>query len=156
MFKLLKKDKAKDIKAPVNGLHIKMEEVKDEVFASKMMGDGIAIIPSDLKVYAPVTGTITMVADTRHAVGIKMVDGLEILIHFGIDTVNLKGEGIKAAVVEGQKVKEGDLLLEGDEKFLKEKHIDTTIMVIVLDDRPVKEVYRIGENVKKGESIMKV
>lgn len=156
MFKLFKKDKSKDIKAPVRGLHIKMEEVKDEVFASKMMGDGIAIIPCDLKVCAPVTGTVTMVASTRHAVGLRTVDGLEILIHFGLDTVNLKGEGIRAAVVEGQKVEEGDLLLEGDETFLKEKHVDTTTMVIVLGDRPVKEFYRIGETVKMGETVMKI
>lgn len=102
MLGLFKKNKNKiEIKSPIIGTGLPLSEVPDEVFASKMMGDGIAFKPSEGNLYAPIEGEIIQVFPTMHAVGIKSSSGLEILLHIGIDTVNLSGEGFESYVKAG-------------------------------------------------------
>lgn len=107
------------IKSPMTGIAVELKEVPDEAFAGKMMGDGAAIIPSEDGVFAPSDGTVSFVFPTKHAVGFQTKDGMEMLIHIGIDTVTLSGDGFEAFVKDGDPVKEGDLLLKADLKKIK-------------------------------------
>lgn len=115
---------------PVKGRVIPVSEVKDEVFASKGMGDGVGIIPAEGKVYAPFDGTIEALFPTGHAVGIS-ANGVEALIHIGINTVELDGQGFEAKVQQGDRVKKGDLLVTFDKAFIEEKGYDCTVIFIV-------------------------
>ncbi|HLR22331.1 MAG TPA: PTS glucose transporter subunit IIA, partial [Pseudogracilibacillus sp.] len=113
MFKnLFKKTKDEEvIYAPMSGEKAALEDVPDPVFSEKMMGEGIAIIPSEGKVVAPVQGEVVHVPDTLHAVGIKSEAGTELLVHIGLETVGLKGEGFTAKVKQGDKINVGDELI---------------------------------------------
>ena len=102
------------ITAPVTGQTVALGTVNDPVFSSEMMGKGIGILPQSNEVYAPADGTLTVVYGTKHAYGITTKQGTELLIHIGIDTVNLKGEGFKAFVKVGDEVKVGDLIQYGN------------------------------------------
>ncbi len=126
-------DKSSEVilNSPVNGNLMELSEVKDEAFSSGSLGDGIAVIPDDGKLFAPVGGTVSAVYPTGHAYGITADSGAEILIHFGIDTVKLNGEGFKINVKQGQSVKKGDLMGEADLTTLVQKHYDPTVMVVV-------------------------
>ena len=117
---------------PVKGEVIPVSEVKDEVFASKGMGDGVGIIPSEGKVYAPFDAVVEAVFPTGHAVGLSE-DGVEVLIHIGINTVELDGKGFKVHVQQGTQVKKGDLLVTFDKKFIEEQGYDTTVIFILTD-----------------------
>lgn len=128
MFNLFKKSES--CVAPASGKLIAISEVKDEVFSKKMMGDGFAIIPTEKTICAPYSGTVSFCFPTKHAIGIKTLDGKEILIHIGIDTVKLKGEGFQAFATESQKIKQGDTLIAMDLDFIKEKGYDPTVIVI--------------------------
>lgn len=119
------------IVAPVSGNVIPLEQVPDPVFAEKIIGDGIAIQPSDGKIYSPVDGEVTSVADTLHAYGFRTEDGVELLIHFGLETVALKGECFKAYVKAGDKVKAGQLIAEADMDYLKKRQINPITPVLV-------------------------
>ena len=90
--------------APLNGKVIPLDQVQDDVFSQKVLGDGVAIQPENGKLYSPVDGEISSIAETLHAYGFSTEDGLEILVHVGLDTVTLKGEGFKPCVQEGDKV----------------------------------------------------
>lgn len=105
--------------SPINGEIHAITDVPDPVFSGKMMGDGFAILPIDGMVVSPVDGVIVNVFPTKHAIGLETFNGLEILIHFGIDTVNLKGEGFETLVSQGDKVAKGQPLLKVDLEFLK-------------------------------------
>lgn len=121
MFKFFRRNKSRDILAPMTGEIINIENVPDEVFSQKMVGDGIAIEPTDGIVVAPCDGKIIQLFPTNHAIGIETEEGLQILIHIGIDTVELKGEGFKSYVSKDDYVKAGDKLLEVDLEYLKKK-----------------------------------
>ncbi len=121
--------------APLKGRSLPLEEVPDEVFSQKFMGDGFAIDPSEGRVLAPVDCEVVQVFRTGHAVGLLHSSGLEILIHVGIDTVKLQGEGFSPAVKVGQKLKAGDLILEFDLKGVgsKAKSLITPVVVTNMD-----------------------
>lgn len=104
---------------PVKGQIIKLEDVPDEVFAQKMLGEGFAIDPAEGAVYAPVDGEVKVLFPTLHAVAIETSEGLELLIHIGIDTVELNGEGFTSNIKLGDKVKKGDLLVNFDIETIK-------------------------------------
>ena len=106
------------IASPMTGKATKLENAKDEAFAGKMMGDGAIVIPSEPIVMAPVDGIISFIFDTKHAIGIKTDNGLDLIIHVGTDTVKLKGEGFNLYVKEGDRVKKGDNLMKLDLEFL--------------------------------------
>lgn len=128
MFDFMKN--AEKIVSPVSGKCIRIEEVNDKVFSSKIIGDGFAIIPDDNEVVSPVTGKIITAADTKHAVAIRTKKGEDILLHIGIDTVALNGEGFEIFVGTGSTVKAGDCMFKFDNSFMQEKGIDVTVMVI--------------------------
>lgn len=148
------KKKTNGLYAMANGKSIPIETVPDDVFASKMMGDGIAIIPSDGHIYAPCDGEVSMIMDhSLHALGIMNDVGMELLIHIGIDSVNLMGEGFVAHVNKHDKVKTGDLLISFDKDVLKEKGINDTTMLIIVEPKDHKIVsYKINEEVRVNES----
>ncbi|WP_302279990.1 PTS sugar transporter subunit IIA [Brachyspira pilosicoli] len=126
------------IKAPINGKLIDITEVKDEAFSSKALGDGMAIIPSEGKVYAPVDGEVITMIDTNHAIGL-LAGGVEILIHIGMDTVRLGGKYFKAHVKEGDKVKADTLLIEFEKEEV-EKEYDITSPIIISNYSELKSL----------------
>lgn len=119
-----------EIASPARGRVIPVTEVKDEVFASKGMGDGVGIISEEGKVYAPFSGSIEALFPTGHAVGLA-ADGVEVLIHIGINTVELDGKGFQAHVQQGDTVKKGDLLITFDKERIEKEGYDSTIIFIV-------------------------
>lgn len=135
MWNLFKKKAPKKVElvAVVEGTVVALENVSDPIFSQKMMGDGIAIIPNGDVVVAPCDGEITVLPDSRHAFGMKNANGLEILVHVGIDTVNLKGEGFIAEKKVGSKVKAGEPVLRFDKEKIEAQGIDCMTMVIILN-----------------------
>ncbi|MCF6138142.1 glucose-specific PTS transporter subunit IIBC [Pseudalkalibacillus berkeleyi] len=119
-----------NIQSPIKGIILPITEVPDEVFAGKMMGDGFAIEPIEGTVVAPTDAKVVNVFPTKHAIGLETADGKEILIHFGIDTVNLKGEGFEVLVEQGDQVKQGQPILKADLDYI-EKHAKSTVTPIV-------------------------
>lgn len=118
--------------SPVEGHVIPLEQVKDDVFASKAMGDGIGILPRKEQVYAPCDGMVEVVFPTGHAIGISNGD-VELLIHIGLNTVELDGKGFQAYVKQGDKVKKGDLLVTFDKEFIEDKGYDSTVVFIATE-----------------------
>ena len=133
--------------SPVKGIAAPIEETPDEAFAGKMMGDGIMIMPEDSTVFAPCDGEVLFVFPSKHAVGIKTTDGFEILIHIGINTVELNGEGFEAFVASGDKVKKGDKLISFDIEYIKDK---VPSMATPFIFTALKENQRV-KLIKKGE-----
>lgn len=125
------KNEPTTITTPVKGALVNLSEVNDATFASGVIGDGMAVVPEEGTIYSPVNGTIAMVFPTKHAIGFTSEHGDEILVHIGIDTVELNGEGFSLNVVQGQQVKAGDAIGTFDVALLKEKGYDPTVMVIV-------------------------
>ena len=140
------------ILAPVTGKAVALSEVPDPVFADKVLGDGAAIIPAEGKIVSPVNGEISTVAETGHAYGFTSEDGLEILVHVGLETVSLNGECFKVYVKPGDKVKAGDLVAEVDLKYLEEKKINPVTPVLLCSDTEGKELQYTEGEVKAGES----
>lgn len=117
--------------APATGAVIALAKTSDPIFSQGTMGDGFGLTPTVGKVVAPVSGKISMVADTKHAVGIVTNEGLEVLVHMGVDTVGLKGAPFTIKIENGQEVKAGDEIAEMDLDEIKAKGLDTTIMVLI-------------------------
>lgn len=130
--------------APVRGRVMPVSEVEDQVFASKAMGDGIAIDPAEGKIYAPFSGEITVAFPTGHAYGIKAANGKEVLIHIGMDTVELNGKGFTPHVKQGDIVKQGDLLTDVDLDYIRSQGKPVVTPVIFTDGTPV-EVLKTGD-----------
>lgn len=128
------------VSAPVAGKVVPITEVNDKVFASKALGDGVGIVPSDGHVVAPVAGVLMTVPESGHAFGIKTDDGVEVLVHVGIDTVQLEGKGFELDVVKDQRVEEGDLLAKVDLDAVKAAGYDTTTLVVVINTAALKSV----------------
>ena len=133
------------ILAPVDGASESLTKVNDQVFSAKMMGDGAAIVPADGNIYAPVSGEITVAYDSKHAYGFKSDLGAEILIHIGLDTVNLEGKHFASFVSQGDHVKQGQKIAEVDLAAIKEAGYDPTVMVVVTNTADYAGVDRITE-----------
>ena len=142
----------KSVFAPINGKVISLDEVPHPVFSDRVLGEGCAIIPEDGKIYSPVNGKISSIADTRHAYGIESDDGLEILIHFGLETVSLKGQGFTSHVKVGDNVKVGDLIAEADIKLLKQHNINLITPVLICDGIENK-IMTVNEGMVKAGKI---
>lgn len=125
-----------EIASPIKGTVLKLEKMKDDAFASGVLGKGAAIIPEEGKVYAPTDGVITALFPTLHAIGMQADNGLELLIHIGLDTVQLNGEGFRAMVKQGDRVKKGQLLVTFDKEFIESKGfcLETPVLVTNSDD----------------------
>lgn len=124
--------------APMSGRIVSLDEVQDEVFSQRILGDGVAIVPSDGKICSPVDGILSSIAQTRHAYGFTSDDGLEILVHVGLQTVSLGGEGFTVHVREGDRVKAGDCIAEADLEWLKDQQMDLTTPVIFSGDEALQ------------------
>lgn len=142
--------------SPVKGTAMPISQVKDEVFASKAMGDGVGILPEEGKLYAPFDGSADVVFPTGHAVGMTGENGVEILLHIGIDTVQLDGKGFKTYVNQGDHVKKGDLLVEFDQEMIEKEGYDTTVIYIVTNMDDVKGLEKVSGKTEALADIMTV
>lgn len=148
-------DKTLEIKSPMNGSYVPLEEIPDPVFAEKMMGEGFGIEPTDGEVAAPVAGVIMQVFPTNHAVGIKTDNGVEVLIHIGLETVAMEGRGFEGFVSEGDRVEVGDKLVVFDVDLVKEEANSTISPVIITnsDELASFNIESVTEAVK-GETVV--
>lgn len=145
-----------EISAPINGQLIALSEVNDKTFASGAMGEGCAVIPTDGILRAPVDGKIIMLFDTMHAVGIQTKEGIEILIHIGMDTVNLNGEHFKAFKKANDTVKKGDVIVKFDIDAIKAKGYDVTTPVIITNSADYGIQKAEAAEVKAGDTILTI
>ena len=145
------------IKSPMTGTVILLSEVPDEAFAGKMMGDGAAVIPDDEYVYAPADGTVTFVFPTKHAVGFRTDGGHEMLLHVGIDTVSLSGDGFEAFVHDGDHVRTGDKLLKADIQKIKDKvpSLASPVLFTDLPDGLEVHILKYGK-IRNGEPFLEL
>ncbi len=139
------------IQSPISGLIIPLEQVPDEVFSQKMVGDGLAIEPTDSTLYSPVSGTVDFVHPSQHAVTLKSTDGITILMHIGIDTVQLKGQGFKSLVKAGDVVSVGDKLIEFDFDFVSKNA--KYLMTLVLVTEAEKYQFNFNSSIDSGRKI---
>ncbi|MDO3408895.1 beta-glucoside-specific PTS transporter subunit IIABC [Saccharibacillus sp. CPCC 101409] len=144
--------------APIPGELVPLGEVDDPAFSTEAMGKGVAILPSEGKVFSPVDGVVSLMFRTSHAVAVTSDDKVELLIHVGVDTVKLKGEAFTAHVRQGQKVKRGDLLLEFDIPKIRAAGYDTTTPIIVTNSAEYEQIdpTHAGGRVEAGESLLAV
>lgn len=141
-----KKSKEREMKSPIDGDVKDITETPDAVFSAKMMGDGFYIQPTASQVYAPCDAVVEMIFPTKHAIGLRLKDNTAILLHFGLDTVQLEGKGFTLHVEQGQKVKEGSLLLEADLEYIRAHATDDGLIMIFtegMDDKQLRKQYGI-------------
>lgn len=151
MFGFLKK--SFKLVAPVDGKVIPLSEVPDEVFAQKMAGDGVAIETTGDTIKAPADGMLTMIFKTNHAFGLNLENGIEVLVHIGLDTVALEGEGFERLAEEGKFVKAGEPIIKVDRKLITEKGYSLVTPVLITNADKVSEIKGLeGTTVKAGES----
>lgn len=150
MFNFINKAKFK-IVSPADGKLKSITAVTDEVFSSKALGDGFAIEPTQGIVYSPIAGEVSMIFPTLHAIGLKTKDGVEILIHIGIDTVKLDGEGFETFVRQGQKIKAGDMLLKFDIEEIKNK-VPSTDIIVIFTNGEICEIINSDIQVDAGQA----
>ena len=142
------------ILSPLDGRVIPLEEVPDEVFAEKVLGDGAAVIPENGNIYSPIDGEIVSIPESLHAYGIRSDAGIEMIVHFGLETVNLRGEGFSPKVKVGDRVKAGQLLCTADMDFLRSKGINTVTPVLVTDGAEEGSFSVKTGEIRHGEEIM--
>ncbi|WP_026693070.1 beta-glucoside-specific PTS transporter subunit IIABC [Peribacillus kribbensis] len=153
----MNENQVKEVSNPVNGKVVKLSDVRDAAFSSGAMGKGIAIDPSEGRVVSPVNGVVSSLFKTKHAIGITSEEGIEILIHVGIDTVKLNGEHFAAYVKQGDKVKTGDLLVEFDLEKIKKAGFETITPVIITNSANYSEISTTNqENISEKETLLTV
>ncbi|WP_139904584.1 PTS sugar transporter subunit IIA [Clostridium thermarum] len=140
-----------DLLLPITGKVVALTEVNDYLFNKKIMGEGAAIKPQDNFVYSPVDGEVVLVYDAKHAVGIKTAEGLQILIHVGIDSVKLEGKGFASYVKVGEKVKAGDKILYFDREFVEMQA--STITPLVITNSEIIESIDINYRSTKAKEV---
>ena len=155
MFGFLKR-KTREIKAPVDGESVVLESVNDEVFSSKMVGDGVAIIPMSDIFTAPIDGIVSKIFPTNHAYSIKSPKDLEVMVHIGLETVALEGRGFERLAQEGQKVKAGDAIIKADLSYIRVHAKDIITPIIILEESDVKNIEPRLTIVKSQDIIMEV
>jgi len=145
------------LNSPLTGVAKDLSEAPDEAFASKMMGDGAVVVPVDGTVVAPADGVISFVFPSKHAVGLTTNDGIELLIHIGIDTVKLDGKGFETFVKDGDKVKAGDKLLSFDMEFVKNNapSVASPFICTSLSSKQKVRLLKTGD-IKSGEALVAV
>ena len=145
------------IYAPVAGQAVPVSEVPDPTFSSGMLGNGVAIVPTDGKVCSPVNGTVDMMFDTGHAVTLVSDNGIEILIHVGLETVGLEGKPFTVHVANGDKVKKGQLMIEVDLEAVKAAGLNTITPMLICntDDYPTFNTF-VGKNVTNDDVVIEL
>ena len=143
-----------DILAPLSGDIINIKDVPDVVFSKKIVGDGIAINPLGTKMLAPVNGTIGKILDSMHAFSIISEDGVELFVHFGVDTVKLKGEGFKKIAQDNQAVKIGDPIISFDLNLLKKKSYSILTPVVISNIEKFKKIEKSSGKIIAGKTVI--
>jgi len=152
-----KKDAGIIIGSPAEGECIALGRVSDPTFAQEILGKGSAVIPSSNKIVAPADGTVSMIFPTGHAFTMETAEGVELLVHIGIDTVKLNGKGFTKFVNDGDAVKKGDLIIEVDLDEVKAAGYDTAIPVIVCNTGDYKDVQAIADGaVTSGQDMVRI
>ncbi|HIX66832.1 MAG TPA: PTS glucose transporter subunit IIA [Candidatus Anaerostipes excrementavium] len=156
-FKRKKKNEAVEVKAFFQGTAFPLEQVKDPLFADKVMGDGVAIEPQDGTLYAPVSGTVATIFDTKHAIGYKLDNGADVLMHIGMDTVELEGKGFDLDISVGDKVQAGQLIGKVDLSYIKSqgKEVTTPVLLTTMDEYKIEFVKTEG-SVNVGDVLYKI
>ena len=155
MFGFLKR-KVREIKSPVDGEVVALESVDDEVFSQKMAGDGVAVIPMSNMFTAPIDGVVTKIFSTNHAYSIKSEKDLEVMVHIGLDTVALNGEGFERLASEGDAVKAGDAIIRVDLEYIRAHAKDIITPIVISDESDVKEISKKLDIVKSQDVVMEV
>ncbi len=145
-----------EIYAPLSGEIVNIEDVPDVVFSEKIVGDGIAIRPNGNKIVAPVDGVIGKIFETNHGFSMESKEGVELFVHFGIDTVELKGEGFTRVAQEGQSVKRGDTIIEFDLALLEQKAKSVLTPVVISNMDEITNIDKKAGEVVAGESVVLV
>lgn len=140
------------IMAQQTGRVILLEEVKDPVFSQKVLGDGIAILPENGDVFAPVSGKIIQITNTLHAICIAGDDGIELLMHLGLDTVKLNGQGFTCFVKEGQHVSVGDRIIKMDLEYICQSGLQTVSPCIITNSDRIKDLSTLTGNAVAGKT----
>ncbi|WP_345843453.1 PTS glucose transporter subunit IIA [Shewanella algae] len=140
--------------APISGDIVAIEKVPDVVFAEKIVGDGIAIEPKGQFMLAPIDGTIGKIFETNHAFSIESPQGLELFVHFGVGTIELRGKGFKRLAQEGQDVKAGEPILEFDLNFLKDQVNSLLTPVVLANMEDVKYLEKCQGSVSAGKDVI--
>ena len=143
-----------EIYAPISGEIVAIEDVPDVVFAEKIVGDGLAIRPTGNRMVAPCDGIIRKIFETNHAFSLESDSGSELFIHFGVDTVELKGEGFSRVAEEGQQVKKGDTIIEYDLTLLETKAKSTLTPVVISNMDAIKQLNKHSGKVSMGETVL--
>ncbi|HEM5079380.1 TPA: PTS glucose transporter subunit IIA [Streptococcus suis] len=148
----------KNVFSPLSGQILPLEKVNDATFSKKMLGEGVAIIPKDGKVYAPFDGAVTSLFPTKHAIGLTSDEGVELLIHFGLETVELKGRGFVSHVSDGEKVEKGQLMLEVDVEMLVAEGYDIVTPVVVTNTQEYLDVLLLStkEEINYADDLLAV
>lgn len=160
MFGLFKKNKTEkkdtlNFVAPVDGKTMDLSEVPDPVFAQKMAGDGLAIDATGDVIVAPCDGDLTLVFKTKHAFAMTLDNGIELLVHVGIETVSLNGEGFEQLAEAGTKVKAGTPIIKIDREFIKSKNLPLVTPILITNPDVVKSMdAKTGLDAKAGETVV--
>lgn len=152
MFHIFKK-KTFALMAPIDGKVIALEDVPDPVFAEKLMGDGVAIQSTSDIAYAPADGIITVTIEAKHAFGMHLDNGMELIVHVGLETMEAQGQGFEMLVKENDTVKAGTPIIRIDRELLKDKNLITPVIITNPEVFEIEDVH-IGENVKAKESVL--
>ncbi len=155
MFGFLKR-KPREVKSPIDGQLIAIENVDDEVFSKKMAGDGLAILPVGDIFVAPIDGVISKIFSTNHAFLIKNKQDLEVLVHIGLETVALKGQGFERLAEQGDEVKAGDPIIKVDLDYIKAHAKDIITPILITDESKYDTIAKNNTVVKAGDAIMEV
>ncbi len=153
--KLFKSNSNITLASPIKGQSLPLSKVSDPTFGEEILGKGVAIQPEGNKIVSPCDGVVDLMFDTGHAVNLKSSDGVEILIHVGLDTVALKGEGFKTFKKTDEPVKKGDLLIEFDKDFLLKKGYDIIVPMIICNTDEYKLVKALTDkSVEAGDDVL--
>lgn len=150
-----KKNDNKKLVAYAKGKFIPITDVPDPIFSEKMMGDGVAILVKGDTIYAPCDAKVAMVATTFHAVGLNLADGTELLIHIGLETVNLNGKGFTPLVKANDEIKKGQPIMKVDLNVMKENNLElyTPLVVLNHDSHPFKDIHT-KDNIEIGDDLI--
>lgn len=154
MLNIFKNPKRKTLTviSPQTGKSIPINQIPDEVFSEKILGDGVAIIPKENKIVSPIDGEIVQVAETGHAFCIHSEEGLELIIHIGVNTVSLKGKGFECFVKNGDAIKKGDIIGTADIKFIEESGYPLHTAVLITNLEKFQNFKPIYDTVKAGKT----
>ena len=152
MFGFGRKESEKFMVSPMHGRMVSVREIPDEVFSEKIIGDGAAIIPDEDEIVSPIDGEIVQIAGTGHAFCIRSDDGLDVLLHVGVDTVNMKGEGFESFVSVGQKVKMGEKIGTADVKLIEEKGYPLHSAVLITNMQEIENMETYSGEAQAGKT----